>query len=122
LMGLLVALWGPIHLWSLAYAYSDDYSKADVPMLPSVVSEENASRGVLVALAVLITSSYTLMPWTTSTFYPLAITVVNLLIGVAGVKFYLERSLKAGWWIFKLTAPHIVIVFLAFMVERIIFA
>jgi protoheme IX farnesyltransferase len=33
-LALLVFLWTPSHFWSLAILYRDDYSRADVPMLP----------------------------------------------------------------------------------------
>ncbi|MCP4537914.1 MAG: protoheme IX farnesyltransferase [Chloroflexi bacterium] len=33
-LALLVFLWTPIHFWSLALAYKDDYERAGVPMLP----------------------------------------------------------------------------------------
>lgn len=122
LMGVLVAIWGPIHLWSLAYAYSKDYSRAGVPMFPSVVSNESAVRGIIAALAVLIASSYTLVPWTETLFYPIVVTLINAPLAVAGYRFYRSRTNKAGWWVFKLTAPQIVVVLLAFMAERLFFA
>jgi protoheme IX farnesyltransferase len=38
-LSLLVFIWTPTHFWSLAMAFRDDYSKAGVPMLPTVVSD-----------------------------------------------------------------------------------
>ena len=34
----IVFLWTPPHTWALAFKYRDDYSRADVPMLPSVAA------------------------------------------------------------------------------------
>lgn len=38
-LSLLIFIWTPTHFWSLAMAFRDDYSKAGVPMLPTVVSD-----------------------------------------------------------------------------------
>lgn len=119
ILGALVAIWGPIHLWSLAYAYSKDYDKTSVPMFPSVVSKDSAVVGIVVALAVLIISSYALLPWTSTLFYPLCVTFINVPLAIAGYKFYMTKTNRAGWWIFKLTAPQIIVVLLAFMVEKL---
>ena len=38
-LALLIFIWTPTHFWSLAMAFRDDYSRAGVPMLPTVVSD-----------------------------------------------------------------------------------
>lgn len=38
-LSLVVFLWTPAHFWSLAVLYRDDYKAAEVPMLPTLVSE-----------------------------------------------------------------------------------
>ncbi|MEM9713271.1 MAG: heme o synthase [Actinomycetota bacterium] len=53
----LVFLWTPPHFWALAMRYADDYSAADVPMLPSVASVETTTSKILAyAVAVLVTA------------------------------------------------------------------
>jgi len=60
----IIFLWTPPHFWALAVKYKDDYSAADVPMLPSVASMETTSRQIL---------AYTLAVWAVSlVFTPLA--------------------------------------------------
>ena len=49
IMFLLVIIWTPMHIWSLAYFYKEDYKKASVPMLP-VIWE---SRKVFVLIGIL---------------------------------------------------------------------
>jgi len=48
-----IFLWTPPHFWALAVKYKDDYSAADVPMMPSVASLESTSRQI-VAYAVAV--------------------------------------------------------------------
>ena len=43
----IIFLWTPPHFWALAVKYKDEYSAADVPMLPSVASMENTSRQIV---------------------------------------------------------------------------
>jgi protoheme IX farnesyltransferase len=121
-MGLLVAVWGPLHLWSLAYAYSKDYSRAGVPMLPATMGSEKAIIGITATLGVLIASSYLLTPWAKSHFYIMGVSLINVPLGIAGLRFCRERSNRAGWWLFKLTAPYIVVVLFSFMLDRLFFA
>ena len=42
-----IFLWTPPHFWALAVKYREDYSAADVPMLPSVTSLESTARQIL---------------------------------------------------------------------------
>lgn len=41
-------LWTPPHFWALAIKYRDDYTAADVPMLPSVASHAVVTRKILI--------------------------------------------------------------------------
>jgi protoheme IX farnesyltransferase len=42
-LALLVFAWTPIHFWSLAHAYRDDYAHASVPMLPVVADNRTSA-------------------------------------------------------------------------------
>jgi protoheme IX farnesyltransferase len=42
LLGALLFTWSPMHFWSLALAYRNDYARAGVPMLPVVASPRRA--------------------------------------------------------------------------------
>lgn len=46
-LALILFLWTPSHFWSLAILYRDDYKKANIPMLPTIMSERNASWWVM---------------------------------------------------------------------------
>ena len=117
-MGTLVAIWGPLHLWSIAFAYSKDYERVGVPMFPSLVNRKQAINGILVALAMLLGSSNMLALWADSIWYLVIVTVLNLILAVAGLRLYYSGSNKAGWVLFKLTSPYIILVFLIFMLTQ----
>jgi protoheme IX farnesyltransferase len=120
LMGLLVAIWGPLHLWSIAFAYAKDYKRAGIPMYPSMVPREIAIRGILTALIVMLGSSYLLTPFTHSPIYAIGATLINLPLAYFGAKLGIEKSEKAGWWLFKLTAPYILLIFTMFLVSQMV--
>jgi protoheme IX farnesyltransferase len=121
LMGVLVAIWGPLHLWSIAFAYSKDYERVGVPMFPSMVSRKQAINGILVALALLLASSYLLAIWTNSVWYLVGVSVLNITLMMAGIRLYKTNSNRAGWVLFKLTSPYIILVFLIFMFSNYLF-
>jgi len=120
ILGCLVAIWGPLHLWSLAYAYKKDYLRVGVPMLPTVLPEAKAIKGVQVALAAMISSSYLLTPWTKSFTYVVGVTALNIPLIIIGRRLSKDQSSRAAWWLFKLSAPYIVLLFLVFMVSHVI--
>ncbi len=63
----------------------------------------------------LIGSSYLLIFWTNSNLYLIGVTVLNSILIWAGYRLYNSESNKAGWLLFKLTSPYILLVFLLFM-------
>ncbi|MCD9624576.1 heme o synthase [Rhabdothermincola salaria] len=60
----IIFFWTPPHFWALAIRYKDDYSAADVPMLPSVATFRDTSIQIL---------AYTVLVWAlTLVFAPVA--------------------------------------------------
>jgi protoheme IX farnesyltransferase len=116
--GVLVSIWGPLHLWSLAYAFSKDYERVGVPMLSTVMPRKKAAAVIFFSLCVMIGSSYVLIPWTKSLFYLLMVTLLNLPLAMTALNFYKNGENRSGWWIFKLSAPYIVIVLTSFMIDQ----
>ena len=60
----IIFVWTPPHFWALAIRYRDDYQRAHVPMMPTVVGFTRTARQIVV---------YTALLWATSlVFYPVA--------------------------------------------------
>jgi protoheme IX farnesyltransferase len=117
-MGILVAIWGPLHLWSIAYAYNKDYERVGVPMFPAQVKREKAIEVVLGALGLLIGSSYILAIWAKSMRYLMGVSILNLILVAAGLNLYISKKNRDGWILFKLTSPYIILVFLVFLFSQ----
>lgn len=54
----LVFVWTPTHFWSLASSNTDDYVKADIPMLPAVKGREKGAEWILGNTAIMVLYSY----------------------------------------------------------------
>ncbi|MGJ9412462.1 heme o synthase [Aeromicrobium sp. CF4.19] len=68
---LVVFFWTPPHFWSLAMRYREDYSAADVPMLPSVAPSADVARQIVAYSWVMVATSLLLWPVAqTGWFYP----------------------------------------------------
>jgi heme o synthase len=116
-----IFVWTPPHFWSLAIKYRDDYSRAEVPMLPSVVSMTRTARQILI---------YTVGLWAlTLAFAPVGgmglIYVVAA--GVLGAVFVgravnLLRTLteKAAGGVFKWSITYVLLLFAAMAADVLV--
>jgi protoheme IX farnesyltransferase len=117
-MGVLVAIWGPLHLWSISFVFNKDYENVGIPMFPVLVDRDNAIIGVLSALGVLISSSYLLAIWAKTIWYVIGVSILNLVLIISGFKLYFSKRYRDGWILFKLTSPYIILVFLVFLFSQ----
>ncbi|MGH3357598.1 MAG: heme o synthase [Nocardioidaceae bacterium] len=68
---MVVFFWTPPHFWALAIRYREDYSAADVPMLPSVAPSVVVARKIVGYAYAMAATSLLLWPVTpTGWFYP----------------------------------------------------
>ena len=54
--------WTPPHFWALAIKYKDDYSRAEVPMLPSVAEYATVARKILAYTVVVVGLTFVFGP------------------------------------------------------------
>ncbi len=121
-MAALVVLWIPNHIWSLALRFREDYAKANVPMLPVVAEEKEATK--LIAL-----TSFLLLVFSLGLFFLGAFGFAYLLVAsvLGGIMFLLNLWLliqptkKTAWIVFKFSSPYLAIIFLAMMVDILLF-
>ena len=113
--------WTPPHFWALAIKYRDDYSRAEVPMLPSVVSLARTARQILV---------YTLGLWAlTLLFAPVGemgaiyVTAAVVLGAIfVGRAVGLMRTLteKAAGGVFKWSLTYVMLLFAAMAADVLV--
>jgi protoheme IX farnesyltransferase len=118
IMFLLVIIWTPMHIWSLAYFYKEDYKKASVPMLPVIWGSRKVFvligtlNLMLVFFSVFIGFFYNLSPLyiTISVLSGLAIIIISILLIIKN-----QKSL--AWVLFKLSSPYLAVIFLLLIIE-----
>jgi len=108
LLAALVVLWTPAHIWSLAIKYSEDYMRADVPMLPTQVNFKVAARCIASTTLLLpvISSVLGVIGGFTPLYYLVAFTL-NAVIIFLSLRLVLKPSEKNAWLLFKFTSPYL---------------
>jgi heme o synthase len=118
IMFLLVIIWTPMHIWSLAYFYKEDYKKASVPMLPVIWD----SRRVFILLGILnfilVFLSVSIGFFFKLSFLYISISVLlGLAIIIISVLLVLKNTKSLAWILFKLSSPYLAVIFLLLIVE-----
>jgi heme o synthase len=80
---LLIFLWTPPHFWALALNRTDDYARADVPMLPVVAGRAATTRQILIYSGLMVLASE--LPW----IMGFAGTVYGAVAAICGTLFLL---------------------------------
>ncbi len=117
----IIFLWTPPHFWALAVKYREDYSAADVPMLPSVASLETTARQIL---------AYTLAVWAVSmAFTPIAgmgwiYTAVAFVAGALftyyAVALLRDPNPKRAMTMFTFSITYLSVLFIAMAVDQLV--
>ena len=118
ILGMLAALWGPLHLWIIAYIYSQDYRKAKIPMFPVLIEKRKSVLSIFVVSMLLVFASY--IPYLlgfNKLIYLFTITGLNSLMVYLSVRFILNPTGHNSWRLFKLTAPFIILVIFVSVID-----
>jgi protoheme IX farnesyltransferase len=117
----IVFYWTPPHFWALALKYSDDYRRAEVPMLPVVRGSSHTTRQMLVYTASLTALALVL--------YPAAeMGVIYLGVAVA-LSVFLTRSVwrlhrspdpNVAMETFRYSIVYLTVLFAAIAVDRLV--
>ena len=115
LVGFLVFVWTPSHFWCLAMKMKDEYSEAQVPMLPVVIGMQKTSKFILGNTLILLPYSLIL------SFIPdgmgIVYTVIAMISGgmmlVYHYKLTKNPTSEFAWKAYKVTAPYLTIIFAA---------
>jgi heme o synthase len=117
----IIFVWTPPHFWALAVKYKDDYSAAEVPMLPSVVSFRTTAVRILL---------YTLLLWgLTLVFSPVAgmgliylvsAVVLGAIFTAMAVQLLRTGDTKRAMPLFAYSITYISLLFGAMMADQLI--
>jgi protoheme IX farnesyltransferase len=118
LIAALVVLWIPTHIWSLAIRFAEDYKLAKIPMLPNVMGLRKATLCMVSTSILLVAFSVPLYYLGTfGLFYLTVAFVTGAVMATMNLWLYLRPSLRRAWLIFKLSSPHLAILFSAMVID-----
>lgn len=116
-----IFLWTPPHFWALAVKYRDDYSAADVPMLPSVATLENTSKQIL---------AYTIAVWALSLaftpiasmgwIYTAAAVISGAVFTLYAVQLLRDPTPKRAMKVFTFSITYLSVLFIAMGIDSLV--
>ncbi len=124
LLFLIIFLWTPPHFWALALAGSDDYAKANVPMLPVVKGSRVTRNNILVYT--LIVAPVAFAPYLlglTGVIYAAVTAVGGLAFIALAVRLWLVNATverKCAMQLFAFSIFYLFAVFTALAAERLL--
>jgi len=114
LLCILIAVWLPLHVWSLILTNRDDYLQAGLSYFPISCEVKNAVKVLLVFSVMLYAASIAL--YFVGSFAWLYLVVANLLgmmMVYAGFRLVISGATKDAWRLYKLSAfPYLGLIFL----------
>jgi protoheme IX farnesyltransferase len=118
---LIIFLWTPPHFWALALNRTDDYARADVPMLPVVAGRAATTRQILIYSGLLVVASE--LPWVLG----FASAVYGAIAAISGALFLLlarqlNRSIgtdrRTAHRLFVFSIFYLFVLFTALLVDH----
>jgi protoheme IX farnesyltransferase len=111
-------LWTPPHFWALAVKYADEYSAADVPMLPSVAPIETVVRQMFWYTVALFASTLVLIPvaglgW----IYTIAAIVLGVMFIAGVLALGRNPTPAASMRLFGFSITYVTVLFGSIMVD-----
>jgi protoheme IX farnesyltransferase len=116
---LLVAVWIPLHVWSVMVAYRDDYRQAGLRYFP-LDWEVNKSVKLLFGLSLLLYggSIFVFFAGHFHLFYLVVANILGVLLVSACLRLLSSQSSKSAWQVYKLTAfPYLGIIFITMCLD-----
>lgn len=119
LLCILIAVWLPLHVWSLIITNREDYLQAGLSFFPISCEIRNSVKALLVFSLLLYAASIAL--YFIGSFAWLYLVVVNLLgiiMVYASSKLVISSAAKDAWRLYKLSAfPYLGFIFLAMCLD-----
>ena len=117
LVGWLVFMWTPPHFWCLAIKTREEYASVNVPMLPVLIGNQRTAKYIFINTAILLPFSLSLYFFGLGLLYITIALGSGLLMLVYHYKLTKNPTPEFAWKAYKVTAPYLVIIFIAVAVD-----
>jgi heme o synthase len=119
LVGWIVFMWTPPHFWCLAIKQREEYSKAKVPMLPVIYGNQVTAKYIFINSLILIPYSLSLYFFGLGILYVGVAAVSGSLMSLYHYKLLKNPTPELAWKAYKVTAPYLVIIFVAIALDAL---
>ena len=127
LLFLIIFLWTPPHFWALALFRTDDYGRANIPMLPNVAGPDATRLQILLYTILLVAVAAS--PWPLG-YFSAVYGVTSLVLGAGmlwyAVSVYRHRTgsaaLRATRGLFKFSILYLFALFAVLLLEVVVLA
>ena len=116
MLGLLVLLWIPGHIWSFALKYRGDYIRAGVPMLTAIKRTSTGTKAIAVFNVLMAMISAFLIPFL-GAYYIIIIAIP--LAAMLYLSFMTIANSSRTWTLFKFSSIFLALVFMAVIVAAV---
>ena len=121
LVGWLVFMWTPPHFWCLAIKTREEYASVNVPMLPVLIGNQRTAKYIFINTAILLPFSLSLYFFGLGLLYITIALGSGLLMLVYHYKLTKNPTPEFAWKAYKVTAPYLVIIFIAVAVDALFY-
>jgi protoheme IX farnesyltransferase len=117
LIGWLVFMWTPPHFWCLAIRAREEYASVGVPMLPVLIGNQRTASYIFANTAILLPYSIALYFFGLGIVYTIIAAISGSLMLVYHYKLTKTPTPEFAWKAYKVTAPYLVIIFVAIALD-----
>jgi heme o synthase len=121
LVGWLVFMWTPPHFWCLAIKTREEYASVKVPMLPVLIGNQRTAKYIFINTAILLPFSLSLYFFGLGLLYTAIALVSGSLMLIYHYKLTKNPTPEFAWKAYKVTAPYLVIIFIAVAVDALLY-
>lgn len=121
LVGWIVFMWTPPHFWCLAIKAKEEYASVRVPMLPVLIGNEKTATYIFTNTAILLPYSIALYFFGMGLLYTVVAAISGSLMLFYHYKLTKNPTPAFAWKAYKVTAPYLVIIFVAISLDALFY-
>lgn len=121
LVGWLVFMWTPPHFWCLAIKKREEYASVKIPMLPVLIGNTKTAKYIFINTAILLPFSLSLYFFGLGIIYTIIAFVSGTVMLIYHYKLTKNPTPEFAWKAYKVTAPYLVIVFIAIAIDALFY-
>ena len=117
----LVVIWIPYHIWSLALHSKEDYKKANVPMLPVIISEKASVQYIaLTSFLLVIFSLLLILFYPIGIIYQITVILTGIIMVILNIWLLQKPNEDRAWIVFKYSSPYLALIFLSLIIDSLL--